>query len=90
MSLFCTTFQLCLLVLVIQNQIHSGKAEENITFMLIASFGEYGFDSSGGIPAVDVALDDIYQNSSMLPGYRLVYDKPRNSQVTIKIISRNA
>ena len=57
-------------------------AEHNLTIMLITSFGEFGFDSSGAIPAADVALDDINRNTSMLPGYRLVYDKPRNSQVT--------
>ena len=56
-------------------------AEHNLTIMLITSFGEFGFDSSGAIPAADVALDDINGNNSMLPGYRLVYDKPRNSQV---------
>ena len=56
-------------------------AQHNLTFMLITSFGEFGFNSSGAIPAADVALDDINGNSSVLPGYRLVYDKPRNSQV---------
>ena len=56
-------------------------AEHNLTIMLITSFGEFGFNSSGTIPAADVALEDINRNSSMLPGYRLVYDKPRNSQV---------
>ena len=56
-------------------------AEHNLTIMLITSFGEFGFNSSGAIPAADVALDGINGNNSMLPGYRLVYDKPRNSQV---------
>ena len=56
-------------------------ANHNLTFMLIASFGQFGFNSSGAIPAADVALDDINRNGSMLPGYRLVYDKARNSQV---------
>lgn len=59
-------------------------AEHNLTIMLITSFGEFGFNSSGAIPAADVALDDINGNNSMLPGYRLVYDKPRNSQVGSK------
>ena len=58
------------------------NAERNLTIMLITSFGEFGFNSSGAIPAADVALDDINRNNSILPGYRLVYDKPRNSQVT--------
>ena len=57
-------------------------AEKNLTFMFITSFGEFGYDSSGAIPAADLALNDVNENSSMLPGYRLVYDKPRNSQVS--------
>ena len=61
-------------------------AEHNLTIMLITSFGEFGFDSSGAIPAADVALDDINGNNSMLPGYKLVYDEPRNSQVLDFII----
>ena len=92
MALSChTIIQFCLLVLLIQNQLQSSKADSeiNLTFMLIASFGEFGFNSSGAIPAADVALDDISENSNMLPGYRLVYDKARNSQVTKKYSSKN-
>ena len=59
----------------------ASASEQNLTFMLNTSFGEFGFNSSGAIPAADVALEDINRNNSMLPGYRLVYDKPRNSQV---------
>ena len=61
----------------------ASASEQNLTFMLITSFGEFGFNSSGAIPAADVALEDINRNNSMLPGYRLVYDKPRNSQVQL-------
>ena len=61
-------------------------AEHNLTIMLITSFGEFGFNSSDAIPAADVALDDINRNSSMLPGYRLIYNKPRNSQVTTDLL----
>lgn len=60
-------------------------AEQNLTFMLITSFGEFGFNSSGAIPAADLALDDINARADLLPGYRLVYDKPRNSQVRLAI-----
>ena len=88
MALFLrhTIIQPCLLVLLIQNQLQISKAEENLTFMLIASSGEFGFDSSGAIPAADVALEDINEDNSILPGYRLVYDKARDSQVTINNI----
>ena len=62
---------------------HQGKAvaEQNLTFMLITSFGEFGFNSSGAVPAADLALNDVNRKTDLLPGYRLVYDKPRNSQV---------
>ena len=49
--------------------------------MLITSFGEFGFNSSGAVPAADLALNDVNRKTNLLPGYRLVYDKPRNSQV---------
>ena len=90
MALFLchTIIQYCLLVLLIQNQLQISKAdsEKNLTFMLIASFGEFGFDSSGAIPAAVVALEDINEDNSILPGYRLVYDKARDSKVTINNI----
>ena len=69
------------IVLIACASVKMAFAEHNLTIMLITSFGEFGFNSSGAIPAADVALEDINRNSSMLPGYRLVYDKPRNSQV---------
>ena len=55
----------------------------NITFMYIVSSGEHGFDSSGAIPAIDMALEDINGNDNILPGYNLVYDKVRDSEVSI-------
>ena len=65
--------------------IYSGDQAEqhNLTFMLITSFGQYGFNSSGQIPAVDMALEDINSNPQVLPGYNLMYDKLRDSQVSI-------
>lgn len=53
----------------------------NLTFMLIISYGEHGFNSSGALPAIEMALEDINDNSSVLPGYKLDYDRIRNSQV---------
>ena len=54
----------------------------NLTFMMIASFGQYGFNSSGALPAVDMALEDINSNPDVLPGYNLMYDKVRDSMVS--------
>ena len=60
----------------------SGKCSQpNLTLMFITSFGQSGFNSSGAIPAADMALEDINSNPSILPGYNLVYDKVRDSQV---------
>ena len=61
-----------------------GQSENtNLTFMLIISYGEFGFNSSGGLPAAEMALEDINSDPDMLPGYNLVYDRIRNSQVII-------
>ena len=57
--------------------------QHNLTFMLITSFGQYGFNSSGQIPAVDMALEDINSNPQVLPGYSLMYDTLRDSQVSL-------
>ena len=53
----------------------------NLTFMLITSFGQFGFNSSGGLPAAEMALEDINNDPDVLPGYNLVYDSVRDSQV---------
>ena len=53
----------------------------NLTFMLITSFGQFGFNSSGGLPAAEMALEDINNNPDVLLGYNLVYDSIRDSQV---------
>ena len=59
------------------------KAEHNLTFMLMTSFGQFGFNSSGLMPAADMALEDINNNPQVLPGYRLMYDTLRDSQVSL-------
>ena len=74
------------LLLIASLQQHSavGQSENtNLTFMLIISYGEFGFNSSGGLPAAEMALEDINSDPDMLPGYNLVYDRIRNSQVII-------
>lgn len=61
----------------------SGAARQNLTFMLIISFGQFGFNSSGALPAADMALEDINDDPNILIGYNLVYDKVRDSQVSL-------
>ena len=54
----------------------------DLTFMLMTSFGQYGFNSSGLIPAADMALEDINRNPRVLPGYNLTYDTLKDSEVS--------
>ena len=58
----------------------------NLTFMLITSYGQYGYNSSGALPAADMALEDINSDPDILPGYNLMYDKVRDSMVSLQII----
>ena len=61
----------------------AASPRHNLTFMLITSFGQFGYNSSGALPGADMALEDINNNSNILPGYTLVYDKVRDSQVSL-------
>ena len=76
---------LCVFVIVaLSSSLYSQALDPNntnLTFMLITSFGQFGFNSSGGLPAAEMALEDINNNPDVLPGYNLVYDKVRDSQV---------
>ena len=60
----------------------ASQAHTNLTLMMIASFGQHGFNSSGALPAVDMALEDINRNPNILSGYNLMYDKVRDSMVS--------
>ena len=62
-------------------QISEGESDRNLTFMFVTSFGQFGLNSSGVVPAADLALEDINTNPDILPGYKLVYDRIRDSQV---------
>ena len=33
-----------------------GESAHNLTFMFITSFGQFGFNASGVVPAADIAL----------------------------------
>ena len=58
------------------------EQEHNLTFMLVASFGQFGFNSSGIVPAADLALENINNDPRILKGYRLVYSNVWDSQVS--------
>ena len=53
----------------------------NLTFLYITSFGR-SLNTSGAIPAAEMALEDINNNTNILPGYNLVYDEVRDSGVS--------
>ena len=59
------------------------QTNENLTFMFITSSGRFGLNSYGAIPAAEIALDAINAAPNLLPGYDLVYDRVRDSEVSI-------
>ena len=75
-----TCFYLAVIPLQVSTMTH------NLSIMLVVSFGQSGFDSSGVIPAADIALKDINEDPDMLSGYTLTYDRVRDSQVSPDII----
>ena len=58
----------------------AGEDTKPVYFSMIISGGEYGYNSSGGIPSIDIALEAV-QRRQLLPGYKLTYDRIRNSKV---------
>ena len=52
-----------------------------VYFSLIVSYGEFGFNSSGAIPSIDIALRYVNNKSELLPEYELRYNTVRNSKV---------
>ena len=62
-----------------------GSPSYNISFMFITSFGEFGINSSGVVPAAEMAVRDINYRSALLPGYVLTYDAVRDSQVSSRL-----
>ncbi|KAL5471262.1 hypothetical protein EMCRGX_G029358 [Ephydatia muelleri] len=56
------------------------QSAANLTFMFITSFGQFGLNTSGVVPAADMAIRDINSRSGLLPGYSLMYDSVKDSQ----------
>ena len=61
-------------------------AQTPLYFSLILSFGEYGFNSSGTIPAMEIALKRV-DEMQILPGYRLENSPVRDSEVSNEILT---
>ncbi len=71
-----------LVVLAVDVLVNFAGAEKNLTISVILSFGEDGFNASGAVPAIDLALDHVAEVNNLLPGYRLRYDTVRDSEVS--------
>ena len=66
------------IVLLLHQDVQSD--DKPVYFSLIVSRGENGFNSSGSIPAIEIALETI-KNKAVLPGYNLSHEAARNSKV---------
>ena len=75
--------QLAIILLTCCIVTEASTQKHTLTFMFVTSFGQSGLNSSGVIPAADIALEDINNSENVLPGYNLVYDQVRDSQVSI-------
>ena len=60
----------------------TNSTNKPVYFSLIVSRGENGFRSSGAIPAIHIALEEI-ERHQLLPGYNLTYETAGNSKVDI-------
>ena len=64
----------------------SGADPETLLFSFITSFGGFGFDAAGVVPAVDLALEEI-NTLDVLPGYKLRYNSVLDSEVREAVIA---
>ena len=70
------------IVLALQSGYADSSSNVPVYFSLVVSYGEYGFNSSGAIPAVNIALDYV-NRTQILPGYELTYETVRDSKVSV-------
>lgn len=75
-----------LLVLSFTLAVHHGTSLEaapiDLVFSFITSFGGSGFNSSGIIPAVDLALEHVNARPDLLAGYKFLYLSVQDSEVS--------
>ena len=63
---------LLLLPLILSQSLLISASNNNLTFMLVTSWGGFGYNSSGTLPAAEIALRNINSRPDLLPGYSLV------------------
>ena len=74
-------YQLLLIIFTLFSTHAQAENETTLVyFSLIVSRGEHGYNSSGVIPAIDIALEEIEQ-SQLLHNYSLTYVTEQNSKV---------
>ena len=74
---------LLLLLLTLSQSLLISANNNNLTFMLVTSWGGFGYNSSGTLPsAAEIALRSINSRPDLLPGYSLVYNEVRDSKVS--------
>ena len=71
-----------LVIAIIRVEIFSAR-EIPLTFSLIASYGRFGYNSSPGIPAIDLALEHIH-SFGVLEEYKLQYSPVKDSEVSVE------
>ena len=76
-------FPLLVLLTISLSLLVSAADNKNLTFMLVTSWGGFGYNSSGTLPAAEIALRSINSRPDLLPGYNLVYDQVRDSKVNV-------
>ena len=69
------------ILLALLSHLEEIQSVQPVYFSLIVSYGEFGFDSSGAIPSIDIALRYVNNRSQLLPEYELRYITVRNSKV---------
>ena len=79
----------CVLCVCVGGSLAVSGQPHNLTFLFITSFGKFGQNISGVVPAANMALEDINSTPDILPGYILNYDKVRDSEVSQTIIIKD-
>ena len=82
MKTFLSLNWFLLLLLTSLRVLVSATDNKNLTFMLVTSWGGFGYNSSGTLPAAEIALRNINSRPDLLPGYNLVHDEVRDSKVS--------
>ena len=82
-NMLATSVVLVLLVALMNAVATSGSAINlQFSYVLTSTVDPlYGVRLESTVPAVDLALDYINNNSSLLPGYNLTYSAVKHSQV---------